>query len=65
MVMPGISGLDCLKYLREHHPLVSAIILTASSEVEDAVEAMKQGAFQYITKPFEPESLKVNVAKAH
>ena len=46
--MPGLSGLDCLNYLNEHHPTIAVIILTASSDVDSAVEAMKQGALQYI-----------------
>ncbi len=63
--MPGLSGLDCLSYLNEHNPTISVIILTASLDVDSAVEATKQGAFQYITKPFDPKSLLVHVSKAH
>ena len=63
--MPGLSGLDCLDYLNEHHPSIAVIILTASSEVDSAVEAMKQGAFQYLAKPFNPKALQVHVSKAH
>ena len=63
--MPGLSGIDCLNYLNEHHPSIAVIILTASSEVDSAVEAMKQGAFQYIAKPFNPKALLVHVSKAH
>lgn len=62
--MPGLSGLDCLKYFNKHHPNIAVIILTASTEVDSAVDAMKEGAFQYITKPFNPKALLVHVAKA-
>ena len=62
--MPGLSGLDCLEFLQKNHPEIPVIILTASSDIDSAVEAMKQGAFQFITKPFEPKSLLVHVAKA-
>ena len=65
MRMPGLSGLDCLKYLNQYHPAVKVIFVTGSSDVSMAVEAMKQGAFQYVSKPFEPESLAVQVQKAH
>ena len=62
--MPGLSGLDCLNYLNENHPTIAVIILTASSDVDSAVEAMKRGAFQYIAKPFNPQALLVHVSKA-
>lgn len=65
MKMPDLSGLDCLKYLREHHPEIRVIIVTASSDVDSAVSAMQEGAFQYVTKPFGPDSLVVHVQKAH
>lgn len=64
MRMPGLSGLDCLRYLRKHHPEVHVIIVTASSDIECAVNAMKEGAIQYVTKPFDPDSLVVHVRKA-
>ena len=63
--MPGLNGLDCLRILSDTRPNVSVIILTASSEVSTAVDAMKQGAFQYLTKPFKPDELLVHVSKAH
>ena len=65
MKMPDLSGLDCLKFIREHQPETRVIIVTASSDVASAVDAMKHGAFQYVTKPFDPDSLVVHVQKAH
>jgi DNA-binding NtrC family response regulator len=63
--MPGLDGFACLKYLRENHPTIKVIMLTASSDIDDAVTAMKEGAFQYISKPFDPGSLTQLVTKAH
>jgi len=60
--LPGMSGLELLKRIRKENPLVEVIVITAFSSVEDAVKAIKLGAFHYITKPFEPEAL-VNLVK--
>ncbi len=62
--MPEVSGFDCLRYIRKNHPEVQVIVVTGSSQTSDAVEAMKAGAFQYVTKPFDPKQLKVYVDKA-
>jgi len=58
----GMSGLELLKKLKEIEPSVEVIVITAFSSVDDAVKAIKMGAFHYITKPFEPEVL-VNLLK--
>ncbi|MEM7454499.1 MAG: sigma-54 dependent transcriptional regulator [Planctomycetota bacterium] len=65
MRMPGLSGLDCLRYIKQYHSSVKVIIVTGSSDVGVAVEAMKKGAFQYVCKPFIPESLSIQVEKAY
>lgn len=62
--MPGLDGFQVLESLRQSHPNVNVIILTGSEEVSDAVQAMRQGAFQFITKPFDPNELVVYVEKA-
>ena len=62
--MPKVSGFDCLRYIRKNHPQVQVIVVTGSSQTSDAVEAMKAGAFQYVTKPFDPKQLRVYVDKA-
>ena len=62
--MPDISGFDCMRYIRKTYPHVQVIVITGSSETSDAVEAMKGGAFQYVTKPFDPRQLRVYVDKA-
>jgi len=53
--MPGMSGLELLEIARTRFPAVSAIIMTAHGSVETAVQAMKLGASDFITKPFQPE----------
>ncbi len=62
--MPEVSGFDCLRYIRKNHPQAQVIVVTGSSQTSDAVEAMKAGAFQYVTKPFDPKQLRVYVDKA-
>jgi DNA-binding NtrC family response regulator len=53
--MPGMSGLELLELTRKRFPAVSAVIMTAHGSIETAVEAMKLGASDFITKPFQPE----------
>lgn len=62
--MPGIDGLELQRRIRESHPDATVIIMTAYASVDTAVEAMKQGAYDYIVKPFEPEALEHLVRKA-
>ena len=59
--MPGLSGLDCLRFLQKRNPDVRVVILTGSSDVQDAVDAMHGGAFEYVTKPYDPAELLVHV----
>lgn len=62
--MPGVSGLDLLKAIRSKHPETIVIILTAFGTVETAVDAMKAGAYHYLTKPVHPEELTLTVDRA-
>ncbi len=55
--MDDICGLDLLDEIRSEHPELPVIMMTAESSMENAVEAMKRGAFDYITKPFDIEAL--------
>ncbi|MBI5266456.1 MAG: sigma-54-dependent Fis family transcriptional regulator, partial [candidate division Zixibacteria bacterium] len=65
MKMPGMSGLELLGRLRELNPFVQVIVLTAFGSVETAVEAMRRGAYDYLTKPVEDlAELKVKLEKA-
>ena len=62
--LPGSDGIEVLSYIREGDPETPVIIMTGYASVESAVEAMKQGAFDYMTKPFSPKELRVNIRKA-
>lgn len=62
--MPGIDGLELQRKLKEAQPEATVIIMTAYASVESAVEAMKQGAYDYIIKPFNPDDLEQTITKA-
>jgi two-component system NtrC family response regulator len=62
--MPEMDGLELLTRIRTMHPDLPVILLTAHGTIDSAVEAMKLGAFDYLTKPFSREQLKAAVAKA-
>ncbi|NOQ21702.1 MAG: response regulator [Candidatus Aegiribacteria sp.] len=62
--MPGISGFDVLSQLRERSPGLIGIIMTAFSSVDSAVKAMRNGATDYLVKPFEVDQLLISIEKA-
>ncbi len=64
MILPGMNGLDVLRQVRDLHPDVVAIVITAHPTIRTAVQAMKDGAFDYITKPIDLEQLEVLLEKA-
>jgi DNA-binding NtrC family response regulator len=64
LFLPGASGIDILKHVKEHPLPCSVILITGNATAETAVEAMKDGAFDYIIKPVNFEKLKVLVEKA-
>jgi two-component system response regulator AtoC len=64
LFLPGVSGIDILKHVKEHSLPCNVILITGNASAETAVRAMKEGAFDYITKPLNFEKLKVLVAKA-
>ena len=64
LMMPGIGGMGLLKSVKEKGLESSFIIMTAYGTIESAVEAMKEGAFDYITKPFSKDELLINIEKA-
>jgi len=64
IMMPNIDGLEVLRRVKETHPNVDVIMITGLSQVDTAVQAMKLGAFDYISKPFEPDELKLVVFRA-
>ncbi|MGH9438770.1 MAG: sigma-54-dependent transcriptional regulator, partial [Terriglobia bacterium] len=62
--MPDVSGIALLKQIRSQYPESIIIILTAFATVETAVEAMKAGAYDYLTKPVHPEEMSLVVQRA-
>ncbi|HYD40738.1 MAG TPA: sigma-54 dependent transcriptional regulator [Anaeromyxobacter sp.] len=64
LVMPKLGGMELLKRVSTEFPDVPVIVITAHGSVDSAVAALKAGAFDYITKPFEQEELKKVIAKA-
>jgi two-component system NtrC family response regulator len=62
--MPGMSGLELLKILRADYPELPVVMITAHGTVQTAVAAMKEGAFDYITKPIDYEELVLVVDRA-
>jgi len=62
--LPGMSGLDLLKRIRQFDPVIPVIMLTAYGSIEGAVEAVKLGAFDYVKKPVDLEELKLLADRA-
>jgi len=56
--MPRVSGLDVLRFARRRNAMTQVILLTGHATVESAVEALKNGAYDYLKKPFEPDDLR-------
>ncbi len=63
LVMPDISGLEILSFVRESHPTVDAIMVTGNADLESAVHALKNGARDYLRKPVNPDEFKHSVAQ--
>ncbi|HEY3322188.1 MAG TPA: sigma-54 dependent transcriptional regulator [Planctomycetota bacterium] len=61
--MPGLTGLELLRIARQHDPQLPVLMLTAFPSVETAVESMKVGAADYLTKPFLPDDLLATVRR--
>ena len=64
IMMPGLSGIDLLKRLIQSYPETAVVMITAAADTQMAVQAMRLGAYDYITKPFNLEELAVHVEKA-
>jgi DNA-binding NtrC family response regulator len=65
VVMPGVDGISLMKKLKEDSGSPSIIVLTGKATVETAVEAMKNGAFDYLTKPYKLDELVIVVDRAY
>jgi len=64
MDLPGMSGMEMLEKVRILYPKIQVVIITGKATVENAVEAMKKGACDYVTKPFEIDELRIPVNRA-
>ncbi|MCK9418919.1 MAG: sigma-54 dependent transcriptional regulator [Nitrospirae bacterium] len=64
ITMPGMSGMEVLAKVRQRDAHLPVIVITAYGTIESAVEAMKQGAFDYITKPVSRDELRLTLQKA-
>ena len=64
ITMPGMNGMEVLAKIRHQDARLPVVIITAYGTIESAVEAMKQGAFDYITKPFNRDELRLTLDRA-
>ncbi len=62
--MPGMDGMEVLRRIQADHPDILVIVITGFATVETAIEAMKQGAYDFIPKPFEPDQLRIVINRA-
>jgi len=62
--LPKIGGMEVLKHIKNAKPEVPIIVITAFGSIDNAVEAIHEGAFDYVTKPFTEEKLRSSVKKA-
>ncbi|MHB8481365.1 MAG: sigma-54-dependent transcriptional regulator [Nitrospiria bacterium] len=62
--MPGKDGIELLKQLRKIHPDLTVVIMTAYGTIETAVKAMREGAYDYVTKPFSKDEILITVQRS-
>ena len=65
VLMPGMSGVETLRKIKEIKPLIEVIMLTGNATMETAIEGMKLGAFDFLLKPCEFEALVSKIDKAY
>ena len=63
LMMPGIGGLDLIRKVHDIDPEIIVVVITGYATIETAVESTKRGAYDYLPKPFEPETLAVLVKR--
>jgi PAS domain S-box-containing protein len=64
LMMPGISGIDALVQIGAAHPDTVVIVITGYATLEHSIEAMKKGAFDFLSKPFSPSDLRIVINRA-
>ncbi len=62
--MPGMDGMEVLGHIQKLNPEILVIIITGYATLETAIDAMKQGAYDFIAKPFEPDQLRIVINRA-
>ena len=62
--MPGLTGIDLLKIVAEKFPNLPTIVMTAHSDIDNALSAYKGGAFEYLSKPFDVDTIRALALKA-
>ncbi|MFL0354551.1 sigma-54 dependent transcriptional regulator [Xanthomarina sp. GH4-25] len=62
--MPGVDGLELVKYVSEHYPDIPKLVVTGYPSIDGALEVMKSGVMDYLTKPFTKEELKKAITKS-
>lgn len=62
--MPNMTGIELLKHVKESYPDIVFMLITAFGTTESAVDAMKMGAYDYVTKPFKIDEVRLNIANA-
>ncbi|HEV7784718.1 MAG TPA: sigma-54 dependent transcriptional regulator [Thermoanaerobaculia bacterium] len=63
LMLPGMHGMEVLREIRKNQPDVVVVVITAFSSIESAIDAMREGAFHYIPKPFKNEEVLLTVRK--
>ncbi len=64
LVMPGANGIEVLKYAARGNPDIAVVILTAYGTLDTTLEAIKEGAYDYLTKPFKTQEIVILAARA-
>src|SRR5580698_335846 len=62
--LPGISGFEVLRIVKENYSLIEVVMISAINDIETAVQAMKQGAFHYIVKDFDFDHVRLLIRSA-
>ena len=64
MSLPDGNGMDILRHAQQHYPLMPLIMITAHGSMENAIEAMKAGAFDFLAKPVDLHKLRTQINNA-
>ena len=62
--MPGADGIELIERIKEHDPKLVIIVMTAFGSLQTGLRALRAGAMDYLTKPFEPKELRIRIERA-